>query len=515
MLTLLNDTINRLYPFYSSACLAGAALVSIFFGLSDRKGIKVFLIFLSVCSIFASLFFNIFSFLKSGSFSDFLFVFDKLQVVEISIILFSAINILLLFSIYNFRKQSFSKILIIFQVAVFLITIFILSNNLIMIFCSLALAVAGIFQLVTLLAGQSDIRTESEYLVKNQIIRFFMVASFSLIVLFTGFSLIFGVLDFKTFVQIVQSDKLENPLLRTGLFIIFTGIFTYLFIFPLQSAYIKLIKRTEGISALIIWFFYYPAGIFLFLKLFDIFATFTGKNIFLNAALYFIALVCIAGGNIGAVKTTSLRRIMSFLFLATLGFSILSLAFFSTRLIESAAVLRLIIANTVFLIFIYFPVYSIFLEIERQKGSDSIENIRGFARNNKYSGIILILILLSFAGLAGTSGYIVKIIFIQPFIDILKAQTAGWTGSSFIILNYTGSIAAIAGWIFFAANIIRMLIYMVRSPGKAGKILVPKFYHIYILFFCLILIYTGIAGLMELTGSTSILTGIPVFSFNF
>ena len=515
MLTVLNEIMDKLLPFYSSACLLLAAFISIFFLLSERKGIKIFLILLTACSVLAALIFNIYSFLKSGSFSDFLFSFEKIQVVEISVILFSAVNILLLISIYNFRRQNFAKILVIFQITVFIITVFILSNNFIMLFCCLTFSIMGVFQLITLLAGRSSIKTESEYIVKNQIIRFFLVASFSLIIVFAGFSLIYGASDFKTFFQIAQSDNMENPMLKSGLFIIFAGTFVYLFIFPLQSAYIKLVRKIEGTSVLIIWFLYYPVGIVLFLKMINLFSYFTGKNIFLPAALYFIAFICILGGNLGAVRTSSLRRIMSFLFLATHGFSILSLGYLSTGIFDVGKTSWIIITNTVFLNLIYFPVYSIFNEIERNRGSDSIKNIKGFIRNNKYPGILILAALLSFTGLIGTLGYPFRIVFIQPFMSIFQNGTFNSSGNNFMVLNYTGGFLAIAGWCFLAANMVRIIICMFRSPDGAEKIRVPKFYYVYQLFFCLVLIYTGIAVLLELYGSKIILTPVPVFTFSF
>ena len=89
-MTAINALIENLYPFYGSAILAGAVLLTLFFGLSRRKGIKIFVTAVAACAIAGSLFLNIFISPQTANFSDYLFNFSYLNMVQTVIVLLAA-----------------------------------------------------------------------------------------------------------------------------------------------------------------------------------------------------------------------------------------------------------------------------------------------------------------------------------------------------------------------------------------------------------------------------------------
>jgi NADH:ubiquinone oxidoreductase subunit 2 (subunit N) len=236
--------------------LSAAMFISVFFGISGKIGIKRFVIILDVLSLFLALFINIYSFAVGGSFSNYLMSFGIFQVIEISIILFSAINILFFISIYNIGDKHFIKILILFMLSVCCIIFLIISRNFLLMFLSWSMFLVSVFQLITSL---NIILHENV----RYILRFFTSSLLSAILAFFSFSLIYGSTDFKDFRQIVESGAVSSPIVISGIIIFIIAVYLYLFLFPLQGSYLRLIKRCEHSSMAVIWFLYFPAGIFV------------------------------------------------------------------------------------------------------------------------------------------------------------------------------------------------------------------------------------------------------------
>jgi formate hydrogenlyase subunit 3/multisubunit Na+/H+ antiporter MnhD subunit len=277
---------------------------------------------------------------------------------------------------------------------------------------------------------------------------------------------------------------------------------------------------------------YFQAGIFIFMKINQILFYFIEKNSFyLTTVFIFIAFVCILCGNIGAIKTKSIRRILAFIFLSFLGVSILSYAMVGTGLVSKDRVEWFFMANIVLLVLSYFPIYGVITTIEKSKktsslDNDSLENLRGFARVNKYIGVNYIIILLSFLGLIGTAGFINRYFYIVPFfklISFLPEKTAVTRNMVFSILI---TVTAIIAFIFLAVNILRLIIVALAKPKTTsdmgadlfenkidGSIQFAKFYYIYITAFSLIIITVGVIGLLEILNINLGLTLFKITGF--
>jgi len=141
--------LDSIYPFYPVLFILGSGIITVFFGMSGRKPVKLFIIILTACSIAAGIFINIYSYNLKGEFSNFLFNFSGLQVALTSMVLFSALNALLFLCLFNFRKDNLIKIILIFDLCILSFIFFIPSVNFIVMFSSLTFFITGVFQLVT------------------------------------------------------------------------------------------------------------------------------------------------------------------------------------------------------------------------------------------------------------------------------------------------------------------------------------------------------------------------------
>ena len=543
---IISELLNKIYPFYAGASIASAGIILVFFGLSKRKGFKIFGIVLAAVSIITAIFLNIRTFVIFGDFSSDLFGFNLYAASAIVIVLFTALNILIFISILNFHNDNFIKIVLVFLTCIFFFTVFIYANNFIMIFTSFAVLLLAVFQLNSVLNSGAGKSGFSEYSIKNSIIRFYLAAAFSFLLTFMGYSLIYSSTDFKFFKQLLESDKMSSPLVIAGLFIILTSLYIFMFIFPLQSAYIKMQNRIHYSSMQVVWFFYFPAGILMFLKLKDVLFYFMSRHIQpVAGVLLAVSAICILGGNIGAVKAQGLRRILSFLYLSMTGQILLGFALFGLGALSSSRAIWLAVANILFMALIYFPLGLFSSELERWFGTDRIANMAGFLRTQKYIGINLLIILLAFGGLTGTAGYILRFLYIQPFLagfnELLRIGTVA--GQS--VLNIISFAVALVSWVFIAANVIRLIFCLSKRPPESGQIggavgePVPtsviassrshaiskqadeghfrfsRFLHVYLTLFSVIIILSGIVGLLEILGVNLGFLNFSLINWNF
>lgn len=472
---------EKINPLQSVIVLSVTILISSFFALSESRAVKRFLIVLTSISLILAFYLNIYSFISMGSFSNSLLFFDSAQMIEVSIIIFSALNLLLFISMHRVDSSHFVKVLIFFLFSTICAIFIVVARNFLLIFTSLVMFILVVFQLITALNSKTD-------RIRPYITGYFLRSTLAAILFFFGFSLFYGATDFKDFSQILQSEYISNPLIALGLIIFTVAVYLYFFLFPFQGPYMKLMKRNEFSSNAIIWFSYFPVGIFMLMKLNGLYNFFIEKNGFYTSTfLLVIAFICIVASGIGAFKTNSMRRIISFLFLFFIGIFILNISMFSAGIITRISVDWFNITNIFLMLFSFMPLHSIFSGMEKSTGSDSINDIRGFGRINIYIGVNLIVIFLSWLGFA---------YHIAPFIKYFNGASFLKMGAINIILLLFVVIAII----FLLANTFRIIIQFFRKPlmGAAEKIVFPKFVYIYVTFFALVIFVVSILGLLKI-----------------
>ena len=476
----LIDISGKINPLQGVIVLSFAIFISSFFVMSERQAVKKFIIALFSVSLILAFYLNIYSFVSTGNFSNALLSFENLQMIEISIIIFCALNLLFFISTYCRERRHFIKIMSIFLFSTICAIFFVLTKNFILMFVTLTIFVLVIFQLITVLNSKTD-------RIKPYIIGFFLRPVLTVILFFFGFSLFYGATDFKDFNQILQSEYISNPLIALGLIIFIAAVYLYLFLFPFQSPYIRLTKRSELSSNALIWFLYFPVGIFMLMKLDGLMGFFIENNNIYAYLLLAIALICITAGSLGAFKTNSLRRIISFLFLFFIGVFILNISMFSAGIITGTLLSWFNIGNIFLIIFSFIPIYSIFSSLEKNTSSDSIDSIRGLGRSNIYLGINLTIIFLSWTGFAYHVG---------PFIKYFR----GTNLLQISILNLMVLIVTAISFIFLLVSTFRIIVQFFKKPlkGVTEKIVFPRFLYIYVTFFSLVILAAAVWGLLKI-----------------
>jgi NADH:ubiquinone oxidoreductase subunit 2 (subunit N) len=478
----LSEKVN---PFQSIIVLAAAIFILSFFVVSRSRATKNFLVVLVSISLIIAFYLNIYCFLSMGSFSSFLVFFGDLQVIEIGVVIFSALNLLYFIYIYHADSDNFGKILMILLFSAISAAFVILSKNFLLIFTSISVFILTVFQLVSVInSGVNKISLH--------VLEFFLRPVLTVVLFFFGFSLLYGVTDFKDFNQILQSEYISNPLIILVLIIFGVALYLYFFLFPFQGPYLRMLKKGSISTSSIIWFLYFPAGFFTLMKLGEIYVFFMTYSFFLGKdnmfiSVFLIALTCfgILAANIGAFKTVSIRRIMSFLFLFFVSVILLNISMYSTGVIDIVS-MNLFIFIDIFIILIsYMPLCAIFYNVERNTGEDGINSLRGFGRNNIYAGINLVIIFLSWSGF---------LYYIKPFIGYFAKTDF----SKMCLVNIILFITMISGFIFLSVNIFRILVYVFKKadPVTDRKILFSGSLYAYITFFSLVILVALLAGLL-------------------
>ncbi len=473
----INEKIN---PLQGVMVLSFVIFISSFFVMSERQAVKKFIITLFSVSLILAFYLNIYSFISAGNFSNALLSFENLQMIEISIIIFCALNLLFFISTYCRESRHFIKILSIFLFSTICAIFFVLARNFILMFVTLTIFILAIFQLITVLNSKTD-------RIKPYIIGFFLRPVLTVILFFFGFSLFYGATDFKDFNQVLQSENISNPLIASGLIIFIIAVYLYLFLFPFQGSYVRLTKRSELSSNALIWFSYFPVGIFMLMKLDGLLGFFIENNNIYAYLLLAIAFICITAGSLGAFKTNSLRRIISFLFLFFIGVFILNISMFSAGIITGTMLSWFNIGNIFLIIFSFIPIYSIFSSLEKNTSSDSIDSIRGLGRSNIYLGINLTIIFLSWIGFAYHVG---------PFIKYFS----GTNLQQISILNLMLLIVTAIAFLFLLVSTFRIIIQFFKKSlkGVTEKIVFPRFLYIYVTFFSLVILAAAVWVLLKI-----------------
>jgi hypothetical protein len=195
-----------------------------------------------------------------------------------------------------------------------------------------------------------------------------------------------------------------------------------------------------------------------------------------------ILLLSLFGANIGMLRTTSLKRIISMIVLFSIGNIIFGKVMGPVGP-ESGA--GLVGANTyglAIMIIGFMPVCLMMVFTEKGTGSDSILNLRGFAYRKTYISICIITVLL---------WWIAASIYISPLVALFEGGSFNYPGTAQIIIL----ALYLAAWLFTAFNIFRItfaLFSRKTDKGVSSGLALPKVFYIYFSIFTLIAISTTV-----------------------
>ena len=464
----------KIGPFQGIALLALAVIIMLFTSFSERKSVKIFAITLSALSYAGTLYLFINNYIKTGLFEDFLVVVALKELILLGIIIFCALNILFYISFYRFYKGGFTRIIIILTFTLISASFLVIASNFIIIFVSLVITVFNIFAIISS-AGPGN--NES-----GEAIGKFGIRTIAAPVLFFfGFSVLYGSGEIKSFLEVQGLETAGDPFILIGTIVFACGLFLFLFLYPFQGPYLRLARRINGETLPVLWFLYIPLGIIMFIK-FEVFFDIFLKQASINtiAILAAILLLSLFGANIGALRTTSLKRIISMLMLFSVGNIIFGKVLGPPGAESGAGLVGANIEGLVVMIIGFMPVCLLMIFTEKGAGSDSILNLRGFAYRKIYISICIILVLL---------WWIAASIYISPLSSLFGGGSFNYPGTAKTIIL----ALYLASWLFTAFNISRItfaLFSRKREKDALKDIPLPKVFYIYFSIFTLAAIST-------------------------
>ncbi|MCL6087032.1 MAG: hypothetical protein M1475_01345 [Actinobacteria bacterium] len=507
---LFKNIIPFLNPFGVIAFLVSGIFISLFFGLSKRNQIKIFIFVLVQILLAGAFFINIYSYNIYGEFSSNLFTSGIFETAATGFILLSAIISFAVIFICNRKNDNFIKTVMIFLFAVISSVIIIISKNFTSFFIGTGCFLTAFFALTTLL-NEDLVTIYNENTVKGRdliiqrnisaaIIRFFIVCLLFLILLFFGFSILYGATDVKNFLQLFENIQSGGINIIFSLIIISISFYIYFGIFPFQAPYIGFVNKTEISSLYVLWFLYFPAGILSILKFTPIILI-LNKNLkageyilYVLLVTIFISSVCSA---IAGFKTKSLRKTLGYLFTLLLSGYFVNLLMLLNGFIKEDNLNWLNIFNLAYFAVCFLPVVFIFSFIENAVKKDHVNNLKSLFYKNKIVGIFLIIIIFSLIGVPGFFSYPARKYYFDTIIDILNSKTGsltvlnGWLVMTIIII-YMISIAAVS---------IRLLIILFLKEKKENdiqdKLDFPKAFYVLLGVFAAFILFSGIIGLLE------------------
>jgi NADH:ubiquinone oxidoreductase subunit 5 (subunit L)/multisubunit Na+/H+ antiporter MnhA subunit len=152
----------------------------------------------------------------------------------------------------------------------------------------------------------------------------------------------------------------------------------------------------------------------------------------------------------------------------------------------------------------FMPLYVIFSGIEKNMADDSINNVRGLGRINKYTGANLVIIFLSWSGL---------IYYVEPFIKYFNSKDFLQMGA----LNIITLVVLLAALAFFFLNAFRIIFQVFKKPviEATRKILFSKFLYVYITFYSLIIIIAAVLVFLKIINIDISFMNFEITEFNF
>lgn len=483
---------------YAVIAIGIAIVVNTFFGLSKKQEIKKLSLAVALMGMGASIFFTIYSFITRGVSTSMVLSFGSIHLAEMLLILFIALNLLVFLSLGQYNQDDFTKIIIIFLFGLASLLVLVLSRNFLAILVAWSLFVLSNFLLITGGSGEK----ESTYILK-----FFLNSVFALLLMLIGFSFLYSVTDFKNLQQVLESGSPDNPFYGISFLFIMFSVFIFMCAYPLHGNYLKLVKRTNSMVTSVIWLFYLPAGFIILLKFREVAYYFLTEYNVLPPVLLAIAAICILGPAIGAFSTRSLKRILGFNYLTFIGLALLGFSLFSAGMVEGSRLEWMILANILNMVICIIPVWVIFSRLP-----DSVDSLKGFMRGYTYLGINMFIVMLSWLGMAGTPGYMLRHFMLAPLAQYIREGNTGLLSG----LDIATLAVVCVAFLLIAANMVRLWVFMFSgSKDKAGpNVYYHRAYHVYVTLFTLLVLALGIWGLLELTGVISA-SGISVINPGF
>lgn len=193
------------------------------------------------------------------------------------------------------------------------------------------------------------------------------------------------------------------------------------------------------------------AGFVVLMRVVQTFCVVPAIQTKLIACLVVLAVVTLVFGNLAALAQTDFKRLMAYSSVAHAGYLLVAIASIGSAISGQAVVFYL--AGYLLMTFVAFYVL---IQVEQQTGSTKIDAFKGLAKRSPWMAFVLLIALLSLAGLPFTAGFIGKFLVFSAAV-----QQQHW------ILLVVGVLTVACGFYYYL-KAVRVMYWQDAAPDAAA-----------------------------------------------
>ena len=275
------------------------------------------------------------------------------------------------------------------------------ANDLMTAFVGLELMTISFYGLVA-------IRTDSP-LSAEAGIKYLVFGSGSTAVLLYGMSLVYGMTGTMVFQNIAQGLGLVFSLGLIGVVFILAGFFFKLSIIPFHLWAPDVYEGAPAPVTALLAMCSKAAGIAILLRV--LFVAFPFLSAYWAHLLAIFAAVSMVGGNLMAFHQTNIKRMLAYSSIAQAGYMM------TAMVATNAAGIKAVLFYAMVYVFANVGAFVTVSYLEMKRGGADFTSVRGLAKDSLLPAGILMVALLTMAGIPPTAGFVGKIYIFSAAID--------------------------------------------------------------------------------------------------
>ena len=407
--------------------------------LLPEKHKRRLLINLSVWSLLAGLLLVAmrFDFMQAVLFGGTVVV-DNLSIFFKLIILLSTIFVLVMTRYFPVIKDSVIGEFIALVIFAALGMLFMSSaNDLLVIFLSIEFVSIAFFILVGYL--RKDLKSSEGAL------KYFLIGAFSSAVFLYGMTLVIGVTGTGKLFEIKKwlDAGGGNPLFTLGLLFMLVGFGFKIALVPFHSWAPDAYEGAPTPITALLSVASKAAGIAVFLR---VLLAVSGGKIDLTLLLAIISAVTMTTGNLIALTQNNIKRLLAYSGIAHAGFIMIGITAAASGAGSTPGLgVQSVLIYTLAYMFMNIGIFALVIAIFNKTGSDDIRDYAGLSAKNPYLALLLVLFLMSLAGLPPTAGFLGKLYVFSAALDSNLAWLA--------VLGIINSVIALYYYFRIAYNV--------------------------------------------------------------
>ena len=248
-------------------------------------------------------------------------------------------------------------------------------------------------------------------------IKYLIFGSGSTAVLLYGMSLVYGMTGTMVFQNIAQGLGLMLSLGLIGVVFILAGFFFKLSIIPFHLWAPDVYEGAPAPVTALLAMCSKAAGIAILLRV--LFVAFPFLSVYWAHLLAVLAGVSMIGGNLMAFRQTNIKRMLAYSSIAQAGYIM------TAMVAANAAGGKAVLFYAMVYVFANVGAFVTVSYLEMKRGDADMDSVRGLAKESLFPAGILMVSLLTMAGIPPTAGFVGKIYIFSAAIDAGYLWLAG------------------------------------------------------------------------------------------